>query len=110
MARYVPDHKATGRYLRGSPDLQRVTLRVADNIADYARAIAPRGPAKPPRRGRSHQHYADHIDVAPHRGWDRRVGARVHATAPHSAAVEWGNAHRKPQRVLTRAASALKYF
>lgn len=70
------------------PELEAAVLHLANDVAKpYAERISPRSK-------RQHQHYADSFVVVPGTAWIaamRRVAARLWNTAPHAAAVEWGN-------------------
>lgn len=91
---YRHSYPATGRWLRTSPELKRATRAAAEQIADRARAIAPVDSGE----------YVAGIFVTDSPGRDGRVGSTVEATAPHSAAIEFGNARVRGQAVLRRAA------
>ncbi|MGW5741580.1 hypothetical protein [Amycolatopsis sp. NPDC003861] len=92
---FVPDHQGLAQLLRGAEVHDLVMDRARDG-AQFAQTIAPR------RTGE----YAAGIQAedgglgGPRH--DRPVGLIV-ATAPHSAAVEWGNDHQHhPHHVLAR--------
>lgn len=113
MARYVPDHRATGHWLRTSRDLWRVCEEAAGEMADIARALAPVGDPDDPwyrHTGRSPGEYVAGIGVERQRGWDGRVGAAVTASAPHSAALEWGNERIRAQAPLAKAAAMMEAY
>jgi len=93
--RYEPDFRATGRWLRTSGELQRAVHAAAEDIAARARGFAPVDSGE----------YLAGIVVTDEPG-DDRVGSRVTATAPHSAAVEFGNARTRGQAILRRAAES----
>jgi hypothetical protein len=95
--RYEPDFQATARWLRTSGELQRAVHATAEDIASRARALAPVDSGA----------YRAGIVVTDEPG-DDRVGSRVTASAPHSAAVEFGNARTggRGQAVLRRAAES----
>lgn len=93
--RFIPDHEGLAALLRG-PEVHQLVMDKARGGAAYAQSIAP------VRTGE----YAASI-VAEDGGLgghnrDRAMGLII-ATAPHSAAVEWGNARNDhPYHVLTR--------
>ena len=93
--RYEADFRATARWLRTSGELQRAVHAAAEDIAVRARALAPVDSGAS-RAG---------IVVTDEPG-DDRVGSRVTATAPHSAAVEFGNSRTRGQAILRRAAES----
>lgn len=82
------------------PELHGSVVALATNEAmPYAIGISPRS-------RRQHQHYAESFVVAPGamliRGM-RRVAAHLINTAPHAAALEWGNEHApNGQHILGR--------
>lgn len=92
---FVLNHQGMGELLRG-PEIRQLVMDRARGGAEFAQRIAPH------RSG----DYAAGIQ-AEDGGLggdrkDRRVGLIV-ATAGHSAAVEWGNAHQPhPHHVLAR--------
>lgn len=93
--RFVPDHAGMAAILR-SDEVRELVLDRARAGAEFAQHIAPR------RTGE----YAEGIHAedgglgGPRQ--DRAV-ALIVATSPHSAAVEWGNAHQPhPYHVLGR--------
>ncbi|MFD6068617.1 MULTISPECIES: hypothetical protein [Amycolatopsis] len=92
---FVPDHRGLAHLLRGA-EMHDLIMDRARGGAQFAEAIAPR------RTGE----YATGIRAEDGglggRRRDRPVGLIV-ATAPHSAAVEWGNARQNhPHHVLAR--------
>jgi hypothetical protein len=94
--RYKPNHPNTARFLR-SQQLFPVVRAVTREITRRARAIAPVGETG---------EYVEGIVAHYHGGWkDDRLVGEVEATAPHSAAVEFGNAGNAhtAQHVLSRA-------
>lgn len=98
MATYQLDYAATGEWLRSDSNLKDALHSEAERIATRARALAPVDDGD----------YVAGIRVSPSRSWDGRLAADVEATAPHSAAVEFGNAHThgRGQHVLRRAAES----
>ncbi|GAA2812802.1 hypothetical protein GCM10010470_55300 [Saccharopolyspora taberi] len=96
--RYRRNSRSTARFLR-SAQLYPVVRDMTREIARRARRLAPIGDTG---------EYVDGITTHYHGGWtDGRLVGEVEATAPHSAAVEFGNAGNKhsAQHVLRRAAS-----
>jgi hypothetical protein len=96
--RYRPNHRSTAQFLR-SQQLYVVVRALTTEITRRARAIAPVGETG---------EYVEGIVAHYHGGWkDDRLVGEVEATAPHSAAVEFGNAgnDHTAQHVLRRAAS-----
>lgn len=96
--RYQPNHRHTGRFLR-SQQLYPVVRALTRDITRRARGLAPVG-----ETGK----YVDGIVAQYHGGWkDGRLVGEVEATAPHSAAVEFGNVanDHSAHHVLRRAAS-----
>ncbi|AXB41297.1 MULTISPECIES: hypothetical protein [Amycolatopsis] len=92
---FVPDHKGLAALLRG-PEVHDLIMDRARGGAEFAQRIAPRQTGE----------YAAGIRAEDGglggRRHDRPVGLIV-ATAPHSAAVEWGNDHQThPHHVLGR--------
>ncbi|MEU3624850.1 hypothetical protein BS329_18050 [Amycolatopsis coloradensis] len=92
---FVPDHRGLAQLLRGT-EVHGLIMDRARGGAQFAETIAPR------RTGE----YAAGIQAEDGglggRRLDRPVGLIV-ATAPHSAAVEWGNDHQNhPHHVLAR--------
>ncbi|WP_394360731.1 hypothetical protein [Amycolatopsis sp. SB7-3] len=92
---FVPDHRGLAQLLRGA-EVHGLIMDRARGGAQFAETIAPR------RTGE----YAAGIQAEDGglggRRRDRPVGLIV-ATAPHSAAVEWGNDHQnQPHHVLAR--------
>lgn len=84
MARYQPNKREVGQFLRADPDLRRVLRSVSDRIADRARAIAP------VRTGA----YRSSIRIAP-ASWSslrggRRMAFDVLADVDYATVVEVG--------------------
>lgn len=81
------DRKGIAKVAMG-PELAAAVINLAETKAKpFAVSISPRS-------NRAHQHYADSFTVVP--GTEtiaamKRVAARLINTAPHAAAVEWGN-------------------
>jgi hypothetical protein len=92
------------------PKLLAAVLDLAETKAKpYAESISPRSDRD------DHVHYADSFVVVPGTAWIaamRRVAARLYNTAPHAAAVEWGNAgvNARGHRVLGRTLDHLNSF
>lgn len=97
------DYAGFGALLQG-PEMQAEMRKRAERIAAAAEAIAPVGDAA---KGDKHPgQYKASFEVESGvtdslRG--RRAYGRVTNTAPHAAAVEFGNAHSPAQHVLGRA-------
>lgn len=92
---FHPDHEGLAALLHGL-EVHGLVLDHARGAAQFAQHIAPRKTGE----------YAAGIRAEDGglggRRHDRPVGLVV-ATAPHSAAVEWGNAHQPhPHHVLAR--------
>jgi len=92
------DRQGIGRLLT-EPQLAAIVEQESNGIAGRARGIAPRDSGE----------YAASIHVT----MDQRGGARrdrpvghVVASAPHSAAVEWGNSRARAQHPLLHAVQA----
>jgi hypothetical protein len=71
-----------------NPKLEAALLALAKRAQAYAMSISPLS-------DREHRHYVDSFEVSPGHiviAAMRRVTAELHNTAPHAAAVEWGNA------------------
>ncbi|MFE0021909.1 hypothetical protein [Amycolatopsis sp. NPDC059021] len=97
---FVPDHEGMAALLLG-PEVHELVMGRARGGAQFAQGIAPH------RTGE----YAAGIRAEDGglggRRHDRPVGLIV-ATAPHSAAVEWGNSHQPyPRHVLARTLDIL---
>lgn len=90
--------KRYARQILALPEVQAAALKKAEEIAARARALAPKDSGE----------YAASIEVSTERGGVRndRTVAVVTATAPHSAAVEFGNSRTggRGHHVLRRAA------
>lgn len=107
--RYRPEYRAGAKWLLTSSDLARVLWLRARQGVHYARSIAP--------HGRGTYKAGIRVQDGPVRPARGRFLARqtvlIHATAPHSAAVEWGNKGSKrfgrvPARhVMKRTARAI---
>jgi hypothetical protein len=92
---FVPDHRGLAQMLRGA--------EVHDLVMDRARAGAQFAESIAPRRTGEYAAgiHAEEGGLGGPR-YNRPVGLIV-ATAPHSAAVEWGNDHQThPHHVLAR--------
>lgn len=94
------DHQGIAAYLR-SPEVRELVVAAAERGAEFARRIAPHETGE----------YAEGIHAGDGglggRRHDRHVGLIV-ATAPHSAAVEFGNAHVPAQHVLGRTLAMIE--
>jgi hypothetical protein len=93
------DNSDFGRIL-DDPGVTAAAVAVAHQIATVARAIAPKDTGE----------YAAGIGVTVEQVGAKhpRRGAVVTASAPYSAAVEFGNSHTQAHHVLKRAAEAAK--
>lgn len=101
IVRFVPDKAGIAKCAMG-PELRAAVNHLAEHVAKpYAERISPRSNRD------DHVHYADSFTVVPGTAWIaamQRVAARLFNTAPHAAAVEWGNggANSRGHRVLGR--------
>ena len=96
--RYQPDRKGIAELLK-SRELQGAAVHAAERGAQWVRARAPRDSGR----------YAAGIRVTRSmspRG--DRVAAYLEATAPHSAAVEWGNRRSKGRHLLRSAIDVIE--
>lgn len=99
--KFVPDHRGLAELLRGA-EVHELVMDRARGGAQFAQTIAPR------RTGE----YAAGIQAEDGglggRRRDRPVGVVI-ATAPHSAAVEWGNQRQPhPHHVLARTIDVIE--
>lgn len=103
MGNFKPNRAGIGAMLRG-PELQGLMREKAEKIAAAARSMAPVG--KPPEDKHPGM-YRDSFEVSSGVTTDvqgnQRAYGRVTNTAPHAAAVEWGNSRSPAQHVLGRA-------
>lgn len=86
-------HRAVEKVLARSPDLARVLAQRADDVADVARKLGPRG-----RTGR----YVEGIDADVGMG-DKGLVGRVNANHFTSHWVEFGTVRMRPFAPLRRA-------
>lgn len=99
------DKVGFGELLRTSPELRRVMLEAAQDGADKIRPHMPIG--KPPDDKHPGQ-YRELLHAAEGDGAKGdRVGARIVAGAPYSAALEWGDAGTDAEGPLTKAIDIL---
>jgi hypothetical protein len=92
---FTPDHVGIGELLRG-PEMREMIMDRTRGGAAFAQHIAP------VRTGEYAAGIVAEDGGLGGRNHDRPMGLIV-ATAPHSAAVEWGNAHQDhPYHVLAR--------
>lgn len=104
---YRPDHKSMAAFLL-SKQARDPAIKAAHDIADIARATAPR--SKDPEDSTEEvTHLADGFRVNEHSkpvslGGNPRVGAEVYNEDEAAAPNEFGNSHvRNPKRTLGRA-------
>lgn len=103
--RFEWDYRGMARYLTTSTELGAAMLGIAKEAAEYAKTIAPVGPARP--HSRPVGEFRDSIRAEPAKTPRGEQGARVVA-AP--AWVEFGRVHRSPYRGSgTLRATAARY-
>ena len=103
---FNPSYSGLGAFLRGE-ELQAEMRGRAEKIAAAAEAIAPVGDAAKGDKHPGEYKASFHVEsgAGPSLRGVRAYG-RVTNTAPHAAAVEFGNAHSPAQHVLGRSLDA----
>lgn len=101
MARYEPNHRGTGRMLKG-PEFKDLVMDAAEHGASAARVAAPIDDGE--LAGSIHvEYHGDNGGPA----FDR-VEARIIADAPHAAAVAFGTKHTPPNPYMQTAIDAIE--
>ena len=96
------DYAGFGELLVG-PEMEASMKDRAEKIAEAARAIAPVGDAAKGDKHPGQYKASFEVESGVMESGGRRAYGRVTNTAPHAAAVEFGNAHSPAQHVLGRA-------
>lgn len=110
-AKFVPDHKSFGRFIR-SKQMRDAVVEVAEDIADLAGHYAPRRKKGRPPEGTA---MADQFKVNRNAGTLKvhrahRVKVEVFNSARSAAPNEFGGKHNARHRMLGRAGAAYGDF
>lgn len=99
------DEQGLGLLLRTSPELQEAMLKAAEDGVEVMRPHMPVGtPPDDVHAGLYRDSLHAEIGTGPK---EDRVGARIVAGAPYSAAIEWGNKNVNAQHPLANAMDLL---